>query len=318
MSSDVGAMASSRRLRVLSMHLVPSPCSSSSAEELSTSASQLKGQAAIITGAGKGIGEAAAMLLSSQGASIVACDIDEKSLASVVARIKASGGQAVPVKADIMQEGSAEAIVQAAVDSFGRIDIIVNNAGFTWDAMLQKTTDKMFETMLNVHCLAPFRLVRAALPFMREVAKKEKETRGHASPRCIVNISSTSGTHGSSGQSNYATAKAGVVGLTKTMAKELGPFNIRCNALAFGLIDTRLTRPKAEGEEGGVRLSTGEVVSVGMKGGGPFTEQHIKTGIPLQRAGSTADAAGAIMMLCSPWSAYITGECVEVNGGLFM
>ena len=258
------------------------------------------------------------MLLSSQGASIVACDIDEKALKLVVSRIKASGAQAVAVKADVMQEGSAEAIVQAAVDAFGRIDIIVNNAGFTWDAMIQTTSDKMFETMLNVHCISPFRLVRAALPFMRDVAKKEKEARGQASPRNIVNISSTSGTHGSAGQSNYATAKAGVVGLTKTMAKELGPYNIRCNALAFGLIDTRLTQPKAEGGDGEVRLSSGDVVSVGMKNRGPFTDQFIKTGIPLGRAGSTTDAAGAIMLLCSPWSAYITGQCIEVNGGAFM
>jgi 3-oxoacyl-[acyl-carrier protein] reductase len=312
--------SSERRLKRLAMHLAPSPCSSDGLATASSTGSsmQLQGKVALITGSGKGIGQATAILLSSQGASCVLVDIDDKALESVMSQIKASGGRAVSVKADMMQEGSAEVIVKAAVEAFGRIDIIINNAGFTWDGMLQKTTDKMFETMMNIHCLAPFKLIRAALPFMREVAKKEKATRGEACPRCIINISSTSGTHGSSGQVNYSTAKAGVLGLTKTIAKELGPFNIRCNALAFGLIDTRLTRPKAEGAEGEVRLSNGEVVSVGMKTRGPFTDEFIKMGIPLGRAGSVEDAAGAIMMLCSPWASYITGQCIEVNGGAFM
>jgi len=274
----------------------------------------LAGQVAIITGAGKGIGEATAKLLGEHGASIVACDLDSAAAEGVVAAIRAKGGKATAVACDVTAPDAAAKIVQAAMSSFGRIDIIVNNAGFTWDGVIHKMTAEQWGVMLAVHCTAPFRLVQEAAPHMREAAKKEMDARGSASPRCIINISSTTGTHGNAGQANYATAKAGVVGLTKSIAKEWGPFNIRCNAIAFGLIDTRLTRAK----EGGESITVGgKSVALGIPGANEYW-QGVKVHTPLQRLGTVEDAAGVIMALVSPWCSYITGQVIEVNGGAFM
>ncbi|GAX83419.1 hypothetical protein CEUSTIGMA_g10844.t1 [Chlamydomonas eustigma] len=274
---------------------------------------QLEGQVAIVTGAGKGIGEATAELLSSQGASIVVCDIDASAAQAVSDRIQSQGGRAVAVAADITNQDAAAQIIDAAL-SLGSIDIIVNNAGFTWDGVIHKMTPQQWQAMLDVHVTAPFRLVQAAAPYLREVAKKEIEQEGKARPRSIINISSTSGTHGNAGQANYSTAKAGVVGLTKSIAKEWGPLNVRCNALAFGLIDTRLTRPKEDGETIEV---AGKAVPLGIPGANKYWSA-VKSSIPLQRSGAVREAAGAIMMLVSPWASYITGQVIEVNGGAFM
>ncbi|KAG1659800.1 hypothetical protein FOA52_002136 [Chlamydomonas sp. UWO 241] len=286
------------------------PCSGSS----SCCAKQLAGQVAIITGAGKGIGEAAAKLLASQGAAIVVCDLDAAAAETVVGAITAAGGRAYAVTADVTAPESAQRIVDGALSQFGGIDIIVNNAGFTWDAVIHKMTLEQWAVMLEVHCTAPFRLVQAAAPHLRAAAKREAESEGRPRPRSIVNISSTSGTHGNAGQANYATAKAGVLGLTKSIAKEWGPLNIRCNAIAYGLIDTRLTRAK----EGGESISVGgRQVPLGIPGANKYWA-GMKSAIPLQRLGTVDDAAGAVMALVSPWTAYMTGQCVEVNGGAFM
>jgi 3-oxoacyl-[acyl-carrier protein] reductase len=164
--------------------------------------------------------------------------------------------------------------------------------------------------MLLVHNTAPFRLIRAAAPYMRDAAKQELETKGKSKPRCIINISSVSGTHGNAGQANYATAKLGIVGLTKTVAKEWGGFNIRCNAIAYGTIDTRLTQAKEKGEH---IVVDGKKVSLGV----PAALQGDLNRIPLRRAGTVQEAAGAILMLASPHSSYITGQCIEVNGGVY-
>jgi len=206
----------------------------------------LSGQVAIITGSGQGIGEAAAHLFAKEGAKVITSDIDKVKSDKVAAAIVAEGGSAISFPGDVTDPTFPERIIEHTVKVFGKINIIVNNAGYTWDGMLHKITDKQWNAILEVHNTAPFRMIRAAAPHMREQAKIEMEKKLPQEPRCIVNVSSTSGLHGNVGQANYSTAKMGIVGLTKTVAKEWGPFGIRCNAIAFGLIDTRLTRPKSD------------------------------------------------------------------------
>lgn len=190
--------------------------------------------------------------------------------------------------------------------AFGKINHIVNNAGFTFDGMLHKTTDKQFQLMLDVHNVAPFRIIRAAAKYMR---LKDGE------PRSIVNVSSTSGLHGNLGQANYATAKAGIVGLTKTIAKEWGPLGVRCNTVAFGYVDTRLTRAKENGESmvvDGQKIALG--IPMGAKKEAP-PPSVVFADTPLKRAGQVEEAAGSVLLLCSPFASYITGHTLEVTGG---
>jgi len=228
----------------------------------------------------------------------------------VSTEICAEGNVALSVPGDITDPSFPERLVKKTIDTFGRLDIIVNNAGYTWDGMLHRMTDKQWDNMLLIHNTAPFRLVRAASPHMLDIAKEEIEKKGKANPRSIINISSTSGLHGNVGQINYSTAKMGVVGFTKTIAKEWGPYNIRCNAVAFGRINTRLTAQKEGGESIEVE---GKQIALGipkrlLEGGG--------VNIPLRRTGTVDEAAGAILMLVSPYASYITGHCLEVTGGI--
>ncbi|GLC37019.1 hypothetical protein PLESTB_001401000 [Pleodorina starrii] len=288
------------------------PC----AAEASPSASgrMLEGQVALITGAGKGIGEAAARLLASHGAAVVCTDLDDTAAQLVAGAIQEAGGRAVAVAGDVTAPDFAERAVAEAVRAFGGLHILVNNAGYTWDGVIHKITPEQWDAMLEVHCTAPFRLIQAAAPAMRDAAKLEMERNGAAKPRVILNISSTSGTHGNAGQANYATAKAGVVGLTKAVAKEWGPFNVRCNAIAFGLIDTRLTRSKEGGES--IKVG-GKEVQLGIPSADSYWSA-IKSHIPLRRVGSAEEAAGAVLALVSPLTSYVTGQVLEVNGGSYM
>lgn len=274
----------------------------------------LQDKVAIITGGGKGIGEATARLMAAAGASVVVADMDSAAAAQVVDAIKKAGGRAVAVTADITSADAPAHIVKEAIRAFGRLDILVNNAGFTWDGVIHNMTPEQWETMMLVHCTAPFRLIQAVSPYMRDAGKAEAAAGGTPAFRAIVNISSTSGTHGNAGQANYATAKAGVTGLTKSVAKEWGPFGVRCNAIAFGLIDTRLTRPKEEGEA--IQVG-GRAVALGIPKANDYWAQ-VKAAIPLRRVGTAEEAAGAILALVSPLATYITGQVLEVNGGAFM
>jgi len=197
--------------------------------------------------------------------------------------------------------------LEHTVKTFGKINILVNNAGYTWDGMLHKMTDKQWNAILEVHNTAPFRMIRAAAPYMREQAKTEKEKGLPLEPRAIVNVSSTSGLHGNVGQINYSTAKMGIVGLTKTVAKEWGPFGIRCNAVAFGVIDTRLTRQKSDE----VMEVDGNKIVLGLPPGFAKSAQTI----PLRRSGTPLDAAHGVLFLCSPLASYVSGHCLEVTGG---
>lgn len=270
----------------------------------------LDGQTAIITGAGRGIGAASARLFAEHGAKVVVSDLDIEPAKAVAHDIRQSGGDAVYVCGDITDSGFPEILISEAIEKYGTINIIVNNAGYTWDGMLHKMSDKQFSAMLEVHNMGPFRLIRAAAPHMREGAKKEKADGTAFEPRCIVNVSSTSGLHGNIGQVNYSTANMGLVGMTKTIAREWGAFGIRCNAVAFGFIDTRLTQERKSSESIDV---DGQQVQLGIPG---KLRETIRAIIPLGRAGTVEEAAGAILFLACPLASYITGHTLEVTGGM--
>jgi 3-oxoacyl-[acyl-carrier protein] reductase len=270
----------------------------------------LEGKTAIITGAGRGIGRAAAEIFAQDGARVVISDIDPMPAEQAVAAIIGAGGQAISVPGDVTDSSFPDLIVNTALEKFGSIDIIVNNAGYTWDAVIHKMTDEQWAAILDVHLTAPFRIIRAASSFLRETAKREKAERGAAQARKIVNVSSTSGTRGNPGQANYSSAKAGVIGLTKMLAKEWGQFNIQVNCVAFGRIDTRLTQAKEKGET----IHRGEAaIAIGIP-----SERLDRTTplIPMGRAGTPQEAAGAVLFFASPLSNYVSGQILEVAGGL--
>jgi 3-oxoacyl-[acyl-carrier protein] reductase len=211
---------------------------------------------------------------------------------------------------DLTKEGVPDELVQRVVGEWGRVDILVNNAGYTLDAPLHKLSDEWFQRMLDIHVIVPFRMCRAVAPHMREPAKQER-AEGREVFRKIVNVSSVSGTMGNAGQANYAAGKSGVVGLTKTLAKEWGQFKINVNAVAFGFIETRLTAAK---DERNVTEIGGEKVQLGIP------EQLRAMGqmmIPLGRAGTPQEAAGGVFFLCSPWSNFVHGQVLNVTGGQF-
>lgn len=270
----------------------------------------LEGQVAIITGSGRGIGAAAAKLFAEHGAKVVVSDRDAEPAEAVVAEITQAGGQAIGVPGDITDPRFPDALAKAAVDAYGKLHILVNNAGYTWDGVIHKMTDEQWQAMLDIHNTAPFRMVRAVAPYMREVAKADLAAGRQPEPRCIVNVSSTSGTHGNTGQVNYATAKMGVIGMTKTIAKEWGQFGIRCNAVVFGWIETRLTRPK---EEGGTIEVGGQQIPIGIPGSMLGFMPMLTA---LGRAGRPEEAAAGILLMATPLAGYITGNVLEVTGGL--
>jgi len=265
---------------------------------------------AIITGAGRGIGRATAELFAEEGCSVLVTDVDETYAQETAAAVKASHGTAHALAGDVTDPAFPERLMHTAQELFGRLDILVNNAGFTWDGTLHKMTDPQWQMIIDTHLTAPFRIIRAAAPLLRSTAKREMSERGTASARKIINISSISGTRGNFGQSNYAAAKAGIVGLTKTLAREWGPFNIQVNCVAFGFIDTRLTRPKETGES--IRRGSTEI-ELGI----PSTLREASLNlIPMGRPGTSREAAGALLFLASPLSDYVSGQVLEVTGGL--
>ncbi len=264
---------------------------------------------AIVTGSGRGIGAATAKLLAQHGARLVVSDLDEAPAEETAAAIRAAGGEAITFCGDVTQPNFPAAIVQKAAESYGGLDILVNNAGFTWDSMLHTMTDKQWDIIMGVHLTTPFRMARAAASVMREQAKAEIAATGQAQPRKIVNISSISAFYGNIGQANYAAAKAGVVGLTRVIAREWGRFNIQANAVSFGWIETRLTADKAQGEA--IEMA-GEKVALGIPQSSLEARKHL---IALGRPGTPEEAAGPILFLCSPLANYVTGHLLKVDGG---
>src|SRR5829696_345052 len=267
----------------------------------------LDDKVAIVTGSARGIGRATAELLASQGAKVVINDLDGDVAQQTASEIQ---GETAVFAGDLTASAAPDQLVQTAIDAWGRIDIIVNNAGYTLDAPIHKLNDDWFQKMLDIHLVVPFRVIRAAAPHLREPAKAERE-RGEEVFRKIVNISSTSGMMGNAGQANYSAGKAGIVGLTKTLAKEWGQFKVNCNAVAFGFIETRLTASK---DESNVTEIGGEKVQLGI----PDQLRGMASMlIPLGRPGTPQEAAGGVFFLCSPWSNYVHGQVLNVTGGQF-
>jgi len=267
----------------------------------------LDGKAAIVTGSARGIGRATAELLAEEGAKVLINDLDGDVAEQAAGEIQ---GETAVFAGDLTKPGVPDDLVKKALDEFGQLDIIVNNAGYTWDGVIHKMTDEQFQAMLDIHTVVPFRVARAAAPYLRETAKKEKEE-GTETFRKIVNVSSISGTMGNAGQANYSAAKSGVVGLTKTLAKEWGQFKINVNAVAFGFVETRLTAAKVGSEKierGGQEIQLG--IPEQMR-------QMASMMIPLGRGASPREAAGGIFILCTPWANYIHGQVLHITGGQF-
>ncbi len=268
----------------------------------------LDGKSAIITGSARGIGRATAELFASEGARVLINDIDGDVAEQAASEID---GETAVFAGDLTNPDVPDEMVKKALDEFGQLDAIVNNAGYTWDGVVHRMTDEQFQGMLDIHTIVPFRVIRAIAPSWREAAKAEG-AQGREVFRKIVNISSVSGTMGNAGQANYSAAKAGVVGLTKTVAKEWGQFKINCNAVAFGFVETRLTQAKEKGET--IERAGGEQIELGipeqMRAMAPVM-------IPLGRPAQPQDAAKPVLFLCSELSNYVHGQVLNVTGGQF-
>lgn len=272
--------------------------------------SKLAGKVAIVSGSGRGIGRAVALKLASEGASVVVNDLDDAPAAETVAAIEAAGGRAVACVGNVTAPDFGDRFVRTAIDHFGGLDIIVNNAGYTRDGVIQKQTDEQFQAMLDVHVTAPFRILRAAAEQFRTFSKQEA-AEGREVMRKVVNISSMAGTHGNAGQVNYSAAKAAVTGMTKTLAKEWGRLKVCVNCVAFGFIETRLTKAKDDPET--MIEIDGQTIQAGVPAAMLGALDKL---VPLGRAGTVEEAAGSVYLLCTPESDYVTGEVLVVGGGV--
>jgi 3-oxoacyl-[acyl-carrier protein] reductase len=266
---------------------------------------ELDGRVALVTGAGQGIGEQIARKLAANGASVCVSDIDADKAQAVADDI---GG--IAHIGDLTAPGACDTAVGMAAE-LGRLDIIVNNAGYSWDGPIHKLSDEQFQAMLDIHTVVPFRILRAAAPHLREPAKRERE-RGEEVFRKVVNVTSLAGMMGNAGQVAYAAGKGGVVGLTRALAKEWGSFKICVNAVAFGAVETRLTAPVEEA--GSVEIG-GHQVPLGVS---ERARQSLTTMIPFGRTATAEEAARGVYFLCSPLSDYVHGQVLNVSGGLMV
>jgi 3-oxoacyl-[acyl-carrier protein] reductase len=271
--------------------------------------SNLDGKVALVTGSGRGIGRAIALKLASEGARIVVNDLDTEPAQETVAAIREAGGQAVACPGSVSASDFAERFVGLAASEYRGLDIIVNNAGYTWDNVIQKMTDEQWYAMLDTHLTAPFRILRAAQPVIRALSKADTEA-GRRVVRKVVNISSMAGLFGNAGQTNYSTAKAGIVGMTQTLAKEWGRMNVTVNCVAYGFIKTRLTSSAAGASTANIE---GREIKVGVN---PDLLAMMEKTIPLGRGGSPEEAAGAVYLFCIPESDYVSGQTLMCSGGL--
>lgn len=271
----------------------------------------LDGKVAIVTGAGRGIGRAVAELMAEHGASVLVNDLDENVARETVEAIRSNGGTAEACAGSVTDPAFPARLIGSALEAWGTFDVLVNNAGYTHDALIHKMSDEQWQAMLDCHLTAPFRILREASQHWREWAKSEAET-GRPRPRKVVNVSSTSGVAGNAGQVNYAAGKMGIVGVTKTLAKEWGRLNVCVNAVAYGFIDTRLTAAKERSTKASV---DGNEVEIGIPSGMRDAAIHR---IPLGRPGSPREAAGPVLFLASPLADFVTGHVVLVTGGSYM
>jgi 3-oxoacyl-[acyl-carrier protein] reductase len=271
---------------------------------------KLNGRTALVTGSGRGIGQAIARKLAAEGARVVVNDLDADPAKETIAQIEAAGGEAVACLGDVLDDDFPQRFVDTAQQAYGGVDIIVNNAGYTWDNVVQKMSDEQWDTIVDLHLKAPFRILRAAQPVISAAVKKARAAGEPVHCRKVVNISSMAGTGGNVGQANYSAAKAGILGLTKTLAKEWGRYNVTVNAVAYGLIRTRLTEATADSD---AKIEVGgREIKVGLN---PDLMATMERSIPLGRAGTVEDAAGAVYLLCIPESDYISGQTLLCGGG---
>jgi len=292
-------MSASNRLQQVQSHLkVPDP--------FAQDRTRIDGHVVLITGAAQGIGRATASLLARQGAKIAINDLDEAKAKLAVDELTAAGHEAFHVAGNMLDESFPQKLVGAVIRRYGKINCLINNAGFCFDSALHKMPEEKFDVVMKIHNYVPYRMIKALSSHWMDPAN-------HGMPKCVINIASTSGLHGAMGQINYATAKAGIIGMTKTVAAEWARYNVRANAVAYGWIDTRMTRPPSESEK--MVLAGQEIVS-----GIPLNAKKWRdtSDIALGRPGTVADAAGVMLFLASPLSSYVTGTCVECTGGRYM
>jgi 3-oxoacyl-[acyl-carrier protein] reductase len=242
------------------------------------------GKVAVITGASRGIGKSIAFALAAQGATIVAMDMDQAATDATVAELQASGAKALAVVGNVTVTADVERMIDAAVEAFGRVDILVNNAGITRDGLIMRMKDEDWDAVLSVNLKGAFVCTRTAF----KVMSKQRYGR-------IINIASIVGQMGNAGQANYCASKAGLIGLTKSNAREMAKRNVTVNAVAPGFIATAMT----------------DALSDKVRG-------ELAAQIPLERLGSADDIANAVVFLASEASAYITGHVLAVNGGMYM
>jgi 3-oxoacyl-[acyl-carrier protein] reductase len=290
----------------------------------------LEGQVAIVTGGGRGIGGATATMLAANGARVVVADVDTAKANETVGDLNACFGKgaASPFVVDLIADGACDTLVQHALDTYGGLDIVVNNAGYAWDSGIHNMTDEQFQAMLDIHLVVPFRLARASAPIFRAAAQNDDQ-RGEPRHRHTVMVSSLAGAWGLAGAGNYATAKAGMFGLMRTLAQEWGRFRVNVNAVAFGVIQTRFGLPQSDHEvveTGGLTVHVGMPAKQAQRRGmridaeRKFTDEETYAArpipsIPLGRSGTIREAADAIFWLCSPLSDYVTGQVIPVSGG---
>lgn len=270
---------------------------------------KLDGKVALVTGSGRGIGRSIALKLASEGARLLINDLDAEPAQEVVQAIRDMGGEAVACMGSVTSPDFAERFIGTAVSEYQGLDIIINNAGYTWDSVIQKMTDEQWYAMLDCHLTAPFRILRAAQPVIRRLSKAEGEADQRVM-RKVVNISSVAGLFGNAGQANYSAAKAGIVGMTQTLSKEWGRINVTVNCVAYGLINTRLTSSVAGESTTNIE---GREIKVGVN---PDLLAAMERNIPLGRAGTPDEAAGAVYLFCTPESDYISGQTLLCSGGL--
>jgi len=270
---------------------------------------KLDGRVALVSGSGRGIGRGMALKLASEGARLVINDLDAEPANETAETIRTAGGEAVVCAGSVTEDGFADRFIKTGVDSFGGLDIIVNTAGYAWDSVVQKMTDEPWHAILDLHLSAPFKILRAAQPVISAKAKEDAAA-GREVFRKVVNISSIAGTGGNAGQINYAAAKSGILGVTRTMAKEWGRYNVNVNAVAFGPIRTRLTEGSADGDS--TIMVEEKEIKVGVN---PDLLTQMERMIPLGLVGTPEEAAGAVYLFCTPESNFISGQHIICGGG---
>ena len=244
----------------------------------------LNGKIALVTGAAQGIGRDIALGLAADGADVAICDVNLEAAQKTAADIEAKGRKSLAVKANVAASADVTAMIDQVVEKFGRIDILVNNAGITRDGLILRMKDEDWDLVLSINLKGAFLCTKAALKHM---TKQRTGT--------IINIASIVGAMGNAGQANYVASKAGLIGLTKTIAREYANRNVTANAVAPGFIDTAMTQALTE-----------------------QVRTDLAKQIPLGRLGSSGDVANAVRFLASPAAAYITGQVIHVNGGMYM